>query len=130
MATLNNPGRGSKTSLGVAQTGNVATTNVACRIDDRNAAFLGRALIAVTTTIGATPTVTMTASVSMDGVNFTNINTTDIAGTSAATFVITTATTTYRYIPDTFPWLYIKLTSTANTNVTFTTDVYCFTENF
>src|SRR5678815_4734774 len=130
MATINNIGRGSKTSLGVAQTGNVATTNTAARVDDRNSLFLGRALIAVTTTVGATPTVTLTVSVSMDNVNFTNINTTDIAGASAATFAITTATTTYRYIPDTFPWIYIKVTSSANTNVTFTTDVYCFTENF
>lgn len=127
MATLNalrtasSPG---SASLSAAQVGNGQSTNVAdCGGGDRDA------LLKITTTIGATPTVTIAIEGSADGVNWFNIPYALPAtpGTLAvANIVITTAQTSYYYLKGVFPWRYVRLTFSANTNVTVTADVWAF----
>jgi hypothetical protein len=45
---------------------------------------------------------------------------------SVATFVITTATTVYKILRTGHPWRFLRLTYSANTNVTNTTDVWVY----
>jgi hypothetical protein len=109
-------------NLSTAQTGNGDSTNTL----DRGA--LRRAcLLKVTTTVGATPTVTIDFKGSMDGTNFYNIAYA-LAGTpetvAVAAVVITTATTNYYILRPEHPWRYVKLVYSANTNVTSTVDIW------
>lgn len=111
-------------NLSTAQTGNGVSTNVL----DRGKAT-GPALLKIVTTVGATPTVTIAVEGSADGINFFPAPIADPAtpGTlSGATFNITTATTTYKLLPERWPWRYLRLTYSANTNVTSTADVWTF----
>jgi len=114
-------GSSSGASLSAAQTGNGASTNVA----DRGTAR-GPASLKITTTVGATPTCTYLIEGSADGTNWFPAPYADSAspGTlSVATFVITTATTVYKHLLTGFPWRYLRITYSANTNVTNTADV-------
>jgi hypothetical protein len=126
MATLDATPNGApdQVNLSSAQTGNGQSTNVA----DRGGAR-GPALLKITTTIGATPTCTYAIEGSPDGTAWFAIPYADSATpttTSVATFVITTATTVYKLLQVDQPWRYVRLTYSANTNVTNTADVWTF----
>lgn len=126
MATLDTipSGAPDAASLSAAQTGNGQSTNVA----DRGGAT-GPALVKITTTIGATPTCTYAIEGSADGTNWFPVPYADSATpttVSVATFVITTATTVYKLLQANQPWRYVRLTYSANTNVTNTTDIWVF----
>jgi hypothetical protein len=109
-------------NLGTAQTGNVDTTNTL----DRGA--LRRAcLLKITTTVGSTPTVTIDIKGSMDGTNFYNIAyavSSTPETVAVAAIVITTATTSFLILRPEHPWRFLRLSYSANTNVTLTTDVW------
>lgn len=127
MPNVSTPGGGYIVSLGIAQTGNAATTNVAQRRFDQSATR--PAIIRIVTTVGATPTCTYQVEGSADGTSFYPLATYDATGTTAAsgaTFAITTATTTWRVVPVDQPWTYLRITMSANTNVTSTTDVWVY----
>lgn len=107
-------------ALSVAQTGN-GDSAIASR-DNR-----GSGGIVVTSTIGATPTVTVNIQGSVDGVNWFNVPYALVA--TPATFVIsavviTTAVTTSYLLQTDQPWNYLKLVYSANTNVTLTATAY------
>jgi len=108
--------------LGSAQTGNADSTNTLDRGD-----LLGPGGVVVTTTVGATPTVTMDIKGSVDGTSFYNIPYALFA--TPTTFVvtaitITTAVTTTYLLQTGQPWRYLKLVYSANTNVTLTANAY------
>lgn len=127
MATVTAFGGGAlpnSASLSAAQTGNGVSTNIA----DRGAA-VGPALLKVTTTVGATPTCTYALEGSADGTNWFAVAYADSATpetVSVATFAITTATTVYKILRPNMPWRYLRITYSANTNVTTTADVWTF----
>ena len=109
-------------NLSTAQTGNGDSTNVAYR----GVRETGGAVV-ITTTVGATPTVTVNIQGSVDGTAWFNIPYSLVA--TPRTFVltaitITTATTTTYLLQELIPWRYVKLVYSANTNVTLTADAY------
>src|SRR5262245_2153412 len=109
-------------NLGTAQTGNTDTTNTSDRGGVRRAA-----LLQITSTVGATPTVTVNIQGSMDNVNFFNVAYATTAAPETAvvaSFAITTATVTQMILRPEHPWRYLKVNYSANTNVTVTTDVF------
>ena len=111
-------------NLSTAQTGNGTSTNVV----DRGSSP-GAALLKLTTTVGATPTVTIAIEGSADGTNFFNVAyavTATPETPAVAAVVITTATTNYYILRPNHPWRYLRLTYSANTNVTTTADVWIF----
>lgn len=130
MATVPSLGNGSVANLSSGQTGNGVSTNVAQRRGDL--AAMKAALLRIVTTVGATPTCTYLVEGSPDGQSWFPLPSQDITaagapGTlSSATFAITSATTTWRLLPIDWPWAYIRVTYSANTNVTNTTDVFIF----
>lgn len=110
--------------LSVAQTGNGDSTNTATRPVQPVAP--GGVLV-VTSTIGATPTVTVNIQGSVDGTQFFNIPYALVA--TPRTFVltaitITTAVTTTYLLQENIPYRYVKLVYSANTNVTLTATAY------
>ena len=105
-------------------TGNVPSTNIIDR-----GGRTGVVLLQIVTTVGATPTCTYLLEGSTDGTNFFAIPYADPAtpGTvSVATFAITSATTTRKYLQAATPWRYLRVTMSANTNVTNTIDAWFF----
>jgi hypothetical protein len=111
-------------NLSTAQTGNGASTNIA----DRGGA-VGPALLKITTAIGASPTCTYAIEGSADGTNWFPVAYCDSATPetiSVATFVITTATTVFKILRPNHPWRYLRITYSANTNVTNTADLSTF----
>lgn len=111
-------------NLSTAQVGSAASTNVVDR-----AGCTGPALLQITTTIGATPTCTYAVQGSADGVGWFPVAIADSATpetVSVATFVITTATTVYKILRPLHPWRFLRVTYSANTNVTNTADVWIF----
>lgn len=112
-------------SLSNAQAGNGTSTNIA----DRGAATERPALLSITTTVGATPTCTYAIEGSADGTTWFAVSYADPATPdtgSVATFAITTATTTRKILRIGQPWRYLRLTYSANTNVTNTADLTTF----
>lgn len=112
-------------NLSTAQTGNGASTNVA----DRGKSTGCPALLKITTTIGATPTCTYAIEGSADGTNWFPAAYADSATPetmSVATFAITTATTVYKILRINMPWRFLRITYSANTNVTNTADIWVF----
>lgn len=112
-----------QTTLSTAQTGN-GDSAVAER-SDRYRGYPGA--VVITSTIGATPTVTVNIQGSADGVNFFNIPYALVA--TPSTFVltaitITTATTTSYLLQVDQPWRTLKLVLSANTNVTLTASAH------
>ena len=105
-------------ALQSAQTGNADSTNTADR-----GRLTGPAAIVVTSTIGATPTVTVNIQGSVDGVSFYNIPYA-LAATpetlSVAAITITTAVTVTYLLRPSHAWRFVKLVMSANTNVTLT----------
>jgi hypothetical protein len=127
MANVTTPGGGYVVSLGSAQTGNVVTTNVAQRRFDLPATR--PAVVRIVTTVGATPTCTYQIEGSADGTSFYPLASFDASGAvspTGATFVITAAATTWRVIPVDLPWTFLRITYSANTNVTNTADVWVY----
>lgn len=111
-------------NLSSAQTGNGQSTNTADRGANTDAA-----LLKITTTVGATPTCTYAIEGSADGTNWLAVAYADSATPetlSVATFTITTATTAYKILRPGHPWRYLRVTYSANTNVTNTADVWVF----
>jgi hypothetical protein len=111
-------------NLSTAQTGNGVSTNIADR-----GPVSSVALLKITTTIGATPTVTIAIEGSPDGSNWFAIPYADSATpttVSVATFAITTATTVWKILQPNVPVRYVRLTYSANTNVTSTADLWVF----
>lgn len=111
--------------LSSAQTGNGDSTNTASRPLLMGATPGGA--VVITSTIGATPTVTVNILGSVDGTNFFNIPYSLVA--TPKTFVvsaitITTATTTTYLLQETIPFRFVKLNYSANTNVTLTATAY------
>lgn len=105
-----------------AQTGNGPSTDII----DRGGRS-GPMLVQITSTVGATPTVTVALEGSGDGTTWFAVPYTDPATpdtSSVATFTITTATVTRKYARAGFPYRFFRLNFTANTNVTLTVDVY------
>lgn len=121
MATTPTTGPGSY-SLGTGQTGNVDTTNTIDRRGTR-----GPCAVAVTTTVGATPTVKVDILGSVDGVNWYNVTysltATPRTQTEAQITITTAATFTYLLAVDQ-PWRFLKLTYSSNTNVTLSATAY------
>lgn len=108
-----------------AQAGNGASTHIV----DRGAATERPALLAITTTVGATPTCTYAIEGSADGTGWWPVSYADPATPdtgAVATFAITTATTTRKILRPGQPWRFLRLTYSANTNVTNTADVTIF----
>jgi hypothetical protein len=109
-------------TLCTAQTGTGPSTNVA----DRGPGY-GPALLTITSTIGATPTVTVDIQGSADGTNWFNI-----AYALAATpetpvvtsLTITTAVTSQYILRHNQPWRFCRLNLSSNTNVTLTSTLY------
>jgi hypothetical protein len=110
-----------QTNLFTAAVGNVTST-VATRSRTNQPGA-----IVITSTIGATPTVTVNIQGSADGTAYYNIPYALVA--TPTTFVltaltITTAVTTTYLLQTDQPWQYCRLVTTANTNVTLTADAW------
>lgn len=111
-------------SLSAAQTGNGQSTNTADRDNST-----GPALLTIVTTVGATPTCTYAVEGSADGSDWFAVAIADAATpetVSVATFALTTATTTRKILRPNHPWRYLRLTYSANTNVTNTASLWTF----
>lgn len=112
-------------NLSTGQTGNAASTNVA----DRGDRFTSPALLVIVTTVGATPTCTYAVEGSADGTVWFAVAIADPSApetVSVATFAITTATTTLKILRPNHPWRFLRITYSANTNVTNTADLWVF----
>lgn len=110
--------------LAAAQSGNGVSTNTVDRGKSQ-----GSALLKITTTVGATPTCTYVIEGSADGVDWFPVAYCDQATpetVSVATFVITTATTVRKILRPNQPWRFLRVTTSANTNVTNNIDVWIF----
>jgi hypothetical protein len=111
-------------SLCTAQTGNGVTTHIA----DRGLRH-GPALLRIVTTVGATPTCTYLVEGSMNATDWAPAPIADPATpetVSVATFVITSATTTLKYLRPFHAWRFLRITFSSNTNVTNSVDFYSF----
>lgn len=112
-----------RVTLSSAQTGNGDSTNTA----DRGSHSGLPGAVVVTSTVGATPTVTVNIQGSVDGTNFYNIPYSLVATpetlTVSAITITTATTTTYLLRPD-HAWRFLKLAYSANTNVTLTATAY------
>lgn len=106
-----------------AQTGNGDTTHVADRGESHKR---HGTLVRICAGAGATPTCTYQIKVSADGTNWVNATYADLATPlvdSTATFNITTDSTVRKIIKHAQTWRYVKVTMSANTNVTNWIDV-------
>ena len=131
MATITAAGQGTlpnTANLSNAQTGNGQSTNVV----DRGGAPSsppGPVLLKITTTVGATPTCTYAIEGSPDGTSWFAVPYADSATpttVTVATFAITTATTAWKIVQPNVPVRFLRLTYSANTNVTNTADAWVF----
>jgi len=113
--------------LSVAQTGNGDSTNTISRVSPSGGGPETGGAVVITTTVGATPTVTVNIQGSVDGTNFYNIPYALVATpetlTIAAIVITTAVTTTYLLRPN-HTWRFLKLVYSANTNVTSTATAY------
>lgn len=132
MATIYTPPGGYVVNLGTAQVGNVVTTNVAQRRILNDVAPRA-AMLRLITTVGATPTCTYLVEGSADGAVFWPVPSGDAGPAApaafslvAGAFVLTAAGTFWRLIPVDTPWTFLRITYSANTNVTNTADVWAY----
>jgi hypothetical protein len=105
-------------ALSDAQTGTGPSTNVA----DRGVSHKSD-IVVITPIIGATPTCTYAIEVSTDNVTFGPATYADITTPTtdvATTFVATTAAVIQKIVKQQSQWRYLRLTYSANTNVTNT----------
>lgn len=112
-------------ALSTAQTGNGNSTNVL----DRLGAPLEPCLLTITTTVGATPTVTIDVQGTADDVAWWNVPYAEVATPqtyAVAALVINTAATRHLILPADIPWRCLRLVFSANTNVTTTAKVTVF----
>lgn len=127
MATLANLGTGAITNLATSLAGNGQTTNVVQRRFDLSATR--PALLRIVSAAGATPTCTYQVEGSPDGTSWFPMATYDATGAASptgATFVVTSSTTTWRVVPVDMPWTFLRVTMSANTNITNTIDVFVY----
>ena len=111
--------------LSAAQTGDGASTNIV----DRGAATERPALLTIVTTAGATPTCTYAVEGSADGSGWFPVAYAEPATPETPavdTFDITSSTTTRVILRAGQPWRFLRLSYSANTNVTNTADVHIF----
>ena len=112
------------TSLSVGVTGNGDSTNTA----DRGIAQVGKpGALVITSTIGATPTVTVNIQGSVDGTNWYNVAYALVATpttAAVAALVITTAVTTPYLLLADQAWRYLKTVRSSNTNLTLSETAY------
>jgi hypothetical protein len=111
-------------TLSSGQTGNGDSSNVV----DRGGG-LEAALLDIVSTVGATPTVTVNVLGSADGINYWNIPYSLPAAPATlavAALTITTAATTRLLLAAGYPWRFLKLNYSANTNVTLTANAWIF----
>lgn len=127
MATI--PAEDSAVAPGVAtlsdgQTGNGASTNVADRGESHKK---NGTMIVVSTAAGATPTCTYQIEVSVDGTTWVNATWADSATPTSdgtGTFALTTSTRVKKIVKHAQNWRYVRVTMSANTNVTNWIDVW------
>lgn len=108
--------------LSLAQAGNGVTTNIV----DRGGSN-GPVLIQILTSVGATPTCTYAIEGSPDASSWFPVAYADSATpttVSVATFAITGAGTAWKIVQANVPARYLRITFSANTNVTNTVFVY------
>lgn len=111
--------------LAAAQAGNGPSTDVLDRLGGTGEP----SLLEITTAVGATPTVTINVEGSVDGVTWWNVAYSELATPqtyAVAALVITTAGTRRLILPPNYPWRFLRLSMSANTNVTVTADVTVF----
>ncbi|MFI6700314.1 hypothetical protein ACIBJC_15275 [Streptomyces sp. NPDC050509] len=111
--------------LSAAQAGNGVSTHSV----DRGAATERPALLTLTTTVGATPTCTYAIEGSADGTGWWPVSYADPATPETPTvepLTLTTAGTVRRILRPGQPWRVLRLTYSANTNVTNTADLTVF----
>src|SRR5207247_7586504 len=120
-------------NLCTAQTGNGATTNIADRgagaVSAGAVSTVGPGLLRIVTTVGSTPTCTYLVEGSANGTDWAPAPIADPATpetVSVATFAITTATTTLKYLRPFHAWRFLRVTVSAKTNVTNSIDLYSF----
>lgn len=115
---------GGSVALSSGVTGNGDSTDIA----DRGLAGIGEpAALVVTSTVGATPTVTLNIQGSVDGTNWFNVPYALVATPETLTvgaITITTAVTTTYLLRPGHAWRYLKTVRSANTNVTLTETAY------
>lgn len=108
--------------LSSAQTGNGDSTDTLDR-----GGLTGIGYLAIVSTVGATPTVTIDIVGSVDGADFFSVPYSLVSTPEAvavAALTVTTATTTRVILRANSPWRYLKLVYSANTNVTLTATAY------
>jgi hypothetical protein len=126
-----NPGSFGVKSPGVA-TANLSTAQVTSAPSDNvvdRGGSVGPVLLRLVTTIGATPTCTYLVEGSASGTVWFPIQNADSATPQTlviTTFVITTAGTFFRLIPALIPVRFLRVTYSANTNVTNTLDAFIY----
>lgn len=107
-----------------AQTGNGVSTDVA----DRGASHKrGGTVVRIIAGAGATPTCTYQIEVSADGASWVNATYADFSTPtvdSTASFSLTTDSVVRKIIKHPTTWRYVRVTMSANTNVTNTIDVW------
>lgn len=125
MATLDaraSGGNPNVTPILVATGGNV-TTDVADRGPSHK---INATMIRISAGAGATPTCTYAIQVSVDGSSWVAATYADSAtptSDTTATFALTTDTTVRKIVKHAQQWRYIRVTTSANTNVTNWIDV-------
>ena len=107
-----------------AQTGNFTSTS---SVREQSYDPQNPGALVITSTVGATPTVTVNIQGSADGTNFFNIPYALVA--TPSTFVvtaltITTAVTVTYLLQANQPWQFVQIVASANTNVTLTATSY------
>jgi hypothetical protein len=111
--------------LCAAQGGNFTSTAVPIQADVDMAKPKA---VVITSAVGATPTVTVNIQGSVDGVNYFNIPYA-VQGTFTGTYVttaitITTATTQAYMLQPGWPYQFVQIVASANTNVTLSAKAY------
>lgn len=117
----------SQATIATAQTGNAVSTDVADLSSANLTPTLGYDVVQIVTTVGATPTCTYLIEGSLDGANWYPLSIADMATPTTVaqtTFAITTATTVRKVIQPYTPCRFVRVTMSANTNVTSTITVY------
>lgn len=107
-------------TIAAAQAGNGVSTNFADRGPSHKT---NGTVVSVTTAVGATPTCTYQIEVSADGVTWGNATYADVSTPTtdvSTTFVITTSTIVRKIVKHPSPWRFVRVTMSANTNVTNT----------
>lgn len=110
-------------TIASAQTGNGATTDVADRGTSHK---VGGTMVRVIAAAGATPTCTYQIEVSADGSTWANATYADVSTPTTdvtSTFVITTDSVVRKILKHPTVWRYVRVTFSANTNVTNTVDI-------